>query len=58
MPTEEKFRAPWLLAVWPGMGGVALSGDDGRMAKPGMHLRVESPVGESFDLEQVEVKEP
>lgn len=57
MPTEEKLRAPWLLAVWPGMGGVAISAGYVLMAKPGTHLLFEFPTGELFDLGQVEIKE-
>lgn len=57
MPTEEKLRDPWLLAVWPGMGGVAISAGYYLMAKLGMHLLVEFPAGEFFDLEQVEVND-
>ena len=58
MPTEDKLRAPWLLAVWPGMGGVAMIEGYDLMAKLGMHRPVQFPTGEFFDLEQMEVKEP
>jgi len=57
MPAEEKLRDPWLLAVWPGMGGVAISAGYYLMAKLGMHLLIEFPAGEFFDLEQIEVKD-
>ena len=57
MPAEEKLRDPWLLAVWPGMGGVAISAGYYLMAKLGMHLLLEFPAGEFFDLEQIEVKD-
>jgi len=57
MPVEEKLRDPWLLAVWPGMGGVAISAGYYLMAKLGMHLLLEFPAGEFFDLEQIEVKD-
>jgi proteasome assembly chaperone (PAC2) family protein len=57
MPTEEKLCDPWLLAVWPGMGGVAISAGYYLMAKLGMHLLVEFPAGEFFDLEEVEVND-
>lgn len=57
MPTEEKLRDPWLVAVWPGMGGVAISAGYYLMAKLGMHLLVEFPAGEFFDLEHIEVKD-
>lgn len=45
------------MAVWPGMGGVAISAGYYLMAKLGMHLLVEFPAGEFFDLEQIEVKD-
>ncbi len=57
MPTEDQLRDPWLVAVWPGMGGVAISAGYYLMAKLGMHLLVEFPAAEFFDLDHVEVKE-
>lgn len=57
MPAEEKLHDPWLVAVWPGMGGVAISGGYYLMAKLGMHLLLEFPATEFFDLEQIEVKD-
>jgi hypothetical protein len=57
MPAEEKLHDPWLVAVWPGMGGVAISAGYYLMAKLGMHLLLEFPATEFFDLEQVEVKD-
>jgi proteasome assembly chaperone (PAC2) family protein len=57
MPTEDQLRDPWLVAVWPGMGGVAISAGYYLMAKLGMHLLVEFPAAEFFDLEHVEVKD-
>jgi len=57
MPAEEKLRDPWLVAVWPGMGGVAISAGYYLMAKLGMHLLLEFPAAEFFELEQIEVKE-
>lgn len=57
MPTEDQLRDPWLVAVWPGMGGVAISAGYYLMAKLGMHLLVEFPAAEFFDLDHVEVKD-
>lgn len=57
MPVEEKLRDPWLVAVWPGMGGVAISAGYYLMAKLGMHLLVEFPAAEFFEPEQIEVKD-
>ena len=57
MAADEKPRNPWLVAVWPGMGGVAISAGYYLMAKLGMHLLLEFPATEFFDLEQIEVKD-
>lgn len=57
MAMEEKLRDPWLLAAWPGMGGVAISAGYYLMAKLGMHLLMEFPAGDFFDIEQIEVKD-
>jgi proteasome assembly chaperone (PAC2) family protein len=57
MPAEEKLRDPWLVAVWPGMGGVAISAGYYLMAKLGMHLLIEFPAAEFFELDQIEVKD-
>ena len=48
---------PWLVAVWPGMGNVAISAGYYLMAKLGMHLLAEFPAQELFDVEHVEVKD-
>lgn len=53
----EKLRDPTLLAVWPGMGGVAITAGYYLMAKLGMHLLMEFPATDYFDLEQIEVKD-
>lgn len=56
MPEETKLNHPWLVAVWPGMGHVAISAGYYLMAKLNMHLLAEfSPQG-LFDVEHVEVK--
>lgn len=57
MPSEGHLRDPWLLAVWPGMGGVALSAGYYLMAKLGMHLLTEFPAVDYLEIEQVEVKD-
>jgi uncharacterized protein len=57
MPAEEKPKDPWLVAAWPGMGGVAISAGYYLMAKLGMHLLIEFPAAEYFDLEKIEVKD-
>jgi uncharacterized protein len=56
MVEEIKLRNPWLIAVWPGMGNVAVSAGYYLMAKLGMHLLAEFPARELFDVDHVEVK--
>lgn len=56
MPEELKLNRPWLVAVWPGMGHVALSAGYYMMAKFGMHLFAEFSPRELFEVEHVEVE--
>lgn len=55
MTDEMKLHKPWLIAVWPGMGNVALSAGYYMMAKLGMHLLAEFSPRELFEMEYVEV---
>jgi uncharacterized protein len=57
MAKELKLHNPWLIAVWPGMGHVAISAGYYLMAKLGMHILSEFPAHELFDVEHVEVKD-
>ena len=56
MPGELKLKRPWFVAVWPGMGQVALSAGYYMMAKFGMHLLAEFSPRELFEVEHVEVE--
>jgi hypothetical protein len=56
MPEVVKLNRPWLVAVWPGMGQVAISAGYYLMAKLGMHVLAEFSPSELFDVEHVEVK--
>jgi hypothetical protein len=56
MVDELKLTHPWLVAVWPGMGHVALNAGVYMLAKLGMTTVAEFESGELFDIEQVEVK--
>ena len=56
MSNNITLNRPWLVAVWPGLGHVAISAGYYLMAKLGMHLLAEFPAGELFDVEHVEVK--
>ncbi|MEW4571003.1 PAC2 family protein [Tautonia sp. JC769] len=56
MAEEIKLHKPWMVAVWPGMGHVAISAGYYLMAKLGMHMVAEFQAEELFDVEHVEVK--
>lgn len=55
MPEIPKLNRPWLIAVWPGMGHVALNAGVYLLAKLGMTAVEELDGGELFDISQVEV---
>jgi proteasome assembly chaperone (PAC2) family protein len=59
-PMAEKLKLtlthPWLIAVWPGMGHVALNAGVYLLAKLGMTVIAEYESLELFDVENVEVK--
>lgn len=52
-PEQVKLNKPWLFAVWPGMGGVAISAGYYLMAKLGMYLLAEMSAHDLFDVEHV-----
>ncbi len=52
----KKLNKPWLVAVWPGMGNVAIQAGYFLVAKLGMHILAEFSALELFDVEHVEVK--
>jgi len=56
MANNLKLNRPWLVAVWPGMGQVAITAGYYLMAKLGMHQFAELSARELFDVEHVEVK--
>jgi proteasome assembly chaperone (PAC2) family protein len=56
MPPPFKLNNPWLVAVWPGMGHVAIRAGYYLLTKLGMHILAEFPAHELFDVEHVEVK--
>ncbi len=57
MAEKFKLNHPWLVAVWPGMGHVALNAGYYLLAKLGMHVIAEFEVANLFDVDHVEVKE-
>jgi proteasome assembly chaperone (PAC2) family protein len=56
MATKLNLTHPWLVAVWPGMGHVALNGGYYLLAKLGMDVAAELEAGDLFDIDHVEVK--
>jgi proteasome assembly chaperone (PAC2) family protein len=57
MANEVRLNNPWLVAVWPGMGNVAIAAGYYLMAKLDMHILAEFPAHELFDVEHIEVKQ-
>jgi proteasome assembly chaperone (PAC2) family protein len=56
MALDKKLQRPWLIAVWPGMGHIAISAGYYLLAKLEMEMFAElSPRG-LFEVEHVEVK--
>ena len=56
MSKTEELNRPWLVAVWPGMGHVAVSAGYYLMSKLGMHLLAELSAEGLFDVEHIEVQ--
>ena len=56
MPIDAQLTHPWLIAVWPGMGHVAISAGYYLMAKLQMELFAEISASDLFDVEHVEVR--
>jgi len=57
MAEKPQLNHPWLVAVWPGMGHVALNAGVYLLAKLGMSLIAEFEASDLFDVDHVEVKE-
>ncbi len=56
MAEIANLNKPWLVAIWPGMGGVAINAGYYMVAKLDMRLLAEFSLQALFDLEYVEVK--
>lgn len=56
MANKLQLTAPWLVAVWPGMGHVAVSAGYYLLSKLGMHAFAEYEENDLFDIDHVEVK--
>lgn len=56
MPDTPKLNRPWLVAVWPGMGHVALNAGVYLLAKLNMTAIAEFEGGDLFDVTAVDVK--
>ncbi|HZU36206.1 MAG TPA: PAC2 family protein [Gemmataceae bacterium] len=57
MAEQRQLHHPWLVAVWPGMGHVALNAGVYLLAKLGMDLIAEFAASDLFDVDHVEVKD-
>ncbi len=57
MDEPLQLNHPWLVAVWPGMGHVALNAGVYLLSKLGMNAIAEFDTGDLFDVNEVEVKE-
>jgi len=57
MAEKLNLNHPWLVAVWPGMGHVALNAGYYLLAKLGMHVIAEFEVANLFDVDHVEVSD-
>lgn len=56
MANKIQLHSPWLVAVWPGMGHVAVSSGYYLLSKLGMHAFAEYEENDLFDIDHVEVK--
>jgi uncharacterized protein len=57
MTEKLKLKDPWLVAVWPGMGHVALNAGYYLLSKLAMHVIAEYESMDFFEVEHVDVKE-
>lgn len=55
MESRSELNHPWLVAVWPGMGNVAINAGVYLMSKLGMHLESELEARELFEMGHVDV---
>jgi proteasome assembly chaperone (PAC2) family protein len=55
MADKPHLNHPWMVAVWPGMGNVALNAGVYLLAKLDMNLLADLDAGDLFDVEHVEV---
>jgi proteasome assembly chaperone (PAC2) family protein len=56
MAENLKLEKPWLIAVWPGMGQVAIGAGYYLMAKLGCHVLAEFPSEGLFEIEYIDVR--
>src|SRR5436853_969309 len=57
MAETLRLTDPWLVAVWPGMGQVALNAGIYLLSKLGMTAVAEFEAPDLYDIDHVEVKE-
>src|SRR5437660_9277594 len=57
MAENLRLHEPLMVAVWPGMGNVALNGGVYLLAKLDMQVIAEFDAGDLFDIDHVEVRD-
>ncbi len=57
MESDDRLNQPWMIAVWPGMGNVAISAGYYMMAKLGMRGIAEYSDDDLFDIDHIEVRD-
>src|SRR5688572_22568104 len=56
VPATAPMRNPWMVAVWPGMAGVAINAGIYLLSKLDMDVFAELETGDLFDVDHVAVK--
>ncbi|MFN0057237.1 MAG: PAC2 family protein [Planctomycetota bacterium] len=54
---RDELKSPWLIAIWPGMGSVALTAGGFLIEQTGMRRLMSLPASEYFDIEKVDIQE-
>ncbi|MFQ5653592.1 MAG: hypothetical protein ACE5GW_02530 [Planctomycetota bacterium] len=54
---SHNLKKPWLIAIWPGMGSVALTAGTYLSTQLGAKEIMRRPSDEHFDVEKVEIQD-
>ena len=57
MAKSDKLRDPWLVAVWPGMGNVAITAGGYLVNRLGASVATEITSRDLFDIQHIEVEQ-